>query len=117
MTVTFSRDINQSTLSGSSFTLTPLGGTPVAATLGYNTATHTATLTPNAPLADGTDFTATVTTAVQASDGGLLAAPVSWSFRTAGSFYRLFASSLKPEIVHISTANGRGAVPGRSSSA
>ena len=42
-TATFNEAVQSSTIS---FTLTPSGGSPVAATVGYNSATYTVTLTP-----------------------------------------------------------------------
>src|SRR5207248_1298308 len=58
----------------------PLGA--VAATIGYNSATNTATITPNAPLANSTTYTAGLGTGVKAADGVALASAVSWSFTT-----------------------------------
>ena len=54
----FTRDVQASTVNGSTFTLTGPGGTPVAATVSYDSATKTATLTPSAPLAAATQYTA-----------------------------------------------------------
>lgn len=82
-TATFSKEIDPSTLTAYSFTLTPAGSTPVAATISYNSATKTVTLTPSHPLAAGTTYTATLTPAVKSTDGTALASPFSWSFRTA----------------------------------
>src|SRR5207245_4796054 len=48
-TATFSRAMDASTITSSSFTLTPSGGSAVAATVGYSGTT--ATLTSSAPLA------------------------------------------------------------------
>ena len=60
---TFSRAMDPATLTTASFKLTPAGGSPVAATVSYDGPTSTATLTPSAPLAYSTTYTATVTTA------------------------------------------------------
>ena len=81
---TFSRPMNPSTLTTSTFTLTGPGGT-VPATVTYNDATTTATLTPSAPLAYSTTYTARVSTGARAQDGKTLAAPASWTFTTAGA--------------------------------
>jgi hypothetical protein len=83
VTATFSRAMDPATITSSSFTLTPSGGSPVAATVSYTGATTTATLTPSAALANSTTYTANLTTAVKASDGQALAAAVSWTFTTA----------------------------------
>src|SRR5207249_100493 len=79
-TATFSRAMDASTITNASFTLTPSGGSPVSATVGYSGTT--ATLTPNAALANNTTYTATLTTAVKASDSVALASAYTWSFPT-----------------------------------
>ena len=56
----------------------------MAATVTYNSATGTATLTPNSPLTGSTTYTATVSGAEDLA-GNPMAAPVSWSFTTAAS--------------------------------
>src|SRR5205814_348570 len=76
-TATFSRAMDASTITGSSFTLTPSGGSPVTATVSYSGTT--ATLTPTATLANNTTYTATLSTAVKASDGVALASSYNWS--------------------------------------
>lgn len=83
VTATFSEAMNASTITASTFTLTPQGGAPVSATVSYNAATVTATLTPNAPLTAYTTYTAAVTTGVVAATGSALADVNSWSFTTA----------------------------------
>src|SRR2546423_12112018 len=50
-TATFSTTMDATTLTSSSFTLTPAGGSPGAATVSYNAATQTAKLSPGAALA------------------------------------------------------------------
>jgi O-glycosyl hydrolase len=81
VTATFSETMNSSTITGSTFTLTPAGGSAVAATVTYNA--DVATLTPTAPLANGTIYTATITTGVMSSGGSALASNYTWSFTTA----------------------------------
>jgi fibronectin type 3 domain-containing protein len=83
VTATFSRSMDPATLTTSSFSLRAPGGSPVAATVAYDDAANTATLTPNAALSFSTTYTAELTTGVRARDGKALAAPVSWSFTTA----------------------------------
>src|SRR5205823_6348953 len=70
------------TITNATFTLTGPSGA-VAATISY--AGTTATLTPNAPLANNTAYTASLSTTVKASDGVALASAVSWSFTTVNS--------------------------------
>jgi hypothetical protein len=80
VTATFSRPMDPATLSSSTFTLTNAGGT-VPATVTYDGATATATLTPTNMLAPSTPYTATLTTAVRAEDGTAFAGK-SWGFTT-----------------------------------
>jgi O-glycosyl hydrolase len=80
VTATFSEAMNSSTITGSTFTLAPAGGSAVAATVSYNA--NVATLTPTAPLTNGTVYTATVTTGVMSSGGSALASNYTWSFTT-----------------------------------
>jgi O-glycosyl hydrolase len=83
LTATFSEAMTASTITASTFTLTPQGGAAVGATVSYNATTFTATLTPNAPLAPSTTYTATVTTGAVGVTGSALADGNSWSFTTA----------------------------------
>jgi O-glycosyl hydrolase len=83
ITATFSEALNASTITASTFTLTPQGGAPVSATVSYNATTFTATLKPNAPLAANKTYTAAVTTGVVGATGNAMANVNSWSFTTA----------------------------------
>jgi O-glycosyl hydrolase len=83
VTATFSEAMSASTITASTFTLTPQGGAAVSATVSYNATTFTATLTPKAPLAAGTTYTAAVTTGVVGATGSAIANVTSWSFTTA----------------------------------
>src|ERR671935_193228 len=74
--------MDATTITGSSFTLTPSGGSPVAASVSYDGTSNTATLTPSAALASGTTYTAKLDTTIKATDGTALSSPVSWSFTT-----------------------------------
>src|SRR5439155_24691675 len=77
-TVTFSESIQPGSLS---FVLRDAAGNPLAATLTYDDATRTATLSPNASLTPSVVYTATVS---GASDlvGNTMSGSVSWSFTT-----------------------------------
>jgi hypothetical protein len=77
----FSESIQSSTIS---FVLKDSNGNVVPAAVSYDDPSQTATLTPNAALANSTTYTATVTGAKDQL-GNLLAAPVTWSFTTAGT--------------------------------
>ncbi|MDP9065136.1 MAG: Ig-like domain-containing protein [Pseudomonadota bacterium] len=83
VTATFSQMMTASTLTPTSFTLACPAGTPITATVAYNTATQTATLTPSAALPSNTLCVATVTTAAQNTSGLGLASNFVWSFTTA----------------------------------
>ena len=63
------------------FTLTDPSSNAVPATVSYDSASKTATLTPNAALAAGTLYTATVNGSD--TNGNPLPAAVTWNFRTA----------------------------------
>lgn len=80
ITAVFSEAVNESTVSTSSFTLRA-GTETVPATVQYTSATHTATLTPIAPLSLFTVYTATIS-GVQDTSGNAMAADFTWSFTT-----------------------------------
>jgi O-glycosyl hydrolase len=82
VTATFSEAMNASTITSSTFTLVPQGGSAVAATVSYNAVSLTATLTPTAPLLNGATYTATIGTGVMSSGGSALASTYSWTFTT-----------------------------------
>ena len=71
-----------SSITASSFTLTPNGGTPIGATVGYDATALKATLTPNVALAANTTYTAKLDSTVLGSDGLALPAPYTWTFTT-----------------------------------
>jgi Ice-binding-like/Bacterial Ig-like domain len=80
VSATFSEPMNPATISGTTFTLTGPGVTPVAGTVTY--AGSTATFTPTAALAANTLFTATIMTGAQDPAGVGLAANFVWTFTT-----------------------------------
>jgi hypothetical protein len=78
VTATFNESV---VMAAGNFTLAgPFGA--VAGAVSYTDATHTATLTPSAPLAPGTTYTATVS-GVKDAAGNTMSAPYTWSFTTA----------------------------------
>jgi methionine-rich copper-binding protein CopC len=77
VTATFSESI----ASGTVFTLRDAANNAVAATVTYNDATRTATLTPAAALAPGATYTASVSGAKDAANN-VMAGTVTWSFTT-----------------------------------
>jgi hypothetical protein len=112
ITATMSRSLDPATVTASTVTLAPSGGAAVAATVSYNDATKTITLTPSTMLAGAASYTATVTTGVKAIDGTPLVSAYSWSFSTAACPCSLFSDVTVPASVSLSTADGRsGAGP------
>jgi O-glycosyl hydrolase len=83
VTATFSEAMSASSITSSTFTLTPQGGSAVTGTYSVNGAV--VTFTPSAALAGGTQYTALVTTGVMSSSGVALAANDSWYFTTAAA--------------------------------
>jgi hypothetical protein len=82
---TFSQAMAGGTLTPASFSLACPAGTPVTATVGYDTATQVATLTPGALLPANTTCVATVTTAAQDTEDLALASDYVWSFSTGAA--------------------------------
>jgi glucuronoarabinoxylan endo-1,4-beta-xylanase len=85
VTATFSAAMSASTISTSTFALSAAGGGAVVGTVAYDSATNKATLTPSAKLANGTQYTATISTGVTNSGGTALAGTYNWSFTTAAA--------------------------------
>ncbi|MFY9577863.1 MAG: Ig-like domain-containing protein [Gaiellaceae bacterium] len=96
----FSRAMDASTITSSSFTLTSASGVPVPATVGYDSIDDYAYLSPGTELDPYTTYTAKLASTIKASDGTPLAAPVTWSFTTGNSPPRL--TSWSPEHGNIS---------------
>ena len=82
-TATFSKPMDASTITATTFTLTSSGGA-VAASVGFDAGTQTATLTPSAHLAPGTTYTARLDTTVTSEDGVSLATAFTTTFTTNG---------------------------------
>jgi hypothetical protein len=106
VTVTFSESMDASTINGTNIKLAPTSslGTPVAATVSYNAATNTATLTPTAPLGSNVNYTVTVTTGVEDVAGNALAAQSTWTFTT-------IADTTAPTVLSTTPTNGATGVP------
>ena len=84
VSATFDRDVNPATLTTATFYIQKTGGSPLVGSVTYNAASRTASLDPLVDLDAGATYEVTLTTAVQGSSGAPLAAPVAWSFSTAG---------------------------------
>ena len=84
---TFSEDMDQSTLTTSTFTLKEQGSTtPLEATVSYNSATKKATLDPSSNLVSNTTYTATIKGGLNGAKdlaGNALQQDYSWTFTTA----------------------------------
>ena len=81
VTAIFSEPINASSVTATTFTVTPAGGAAVPGTVA--TSGTTATFTPTSPLAYGTTYTARLTTGVMDLGGNALTQAHTWSFTTA----------------------------------
>lgn len=87
--VTFSKPINQSTLTNSTFTVEDSGG-QVSGSLTYQSSSRSAKFAPATPFQVDETYTVTVTNGVKDSGGMPLYRTVSWSFTVAeGSFIYL----------------------------
>jgi len=87
VTVTFSEDMDGTTINGTTFTLkTTVGSVAVAGTVSYNAATRIATFTPSANLLANTSYTATILGGASGAKdlaGNSLAVNATFSFTTA----------------------------------
>jgi hypothetical protein len=92
---TFSGPMNAATITGTTFTVTGPGATPVSGAVTY--AGNTATFTPTAVLANGIIYTGTITTGVKDPAGVALAANYVWTFTT---------TTLPPVVSSTVPANG-----------
>ena len=112
VTATFSEAMNASTITTSTFVLRNPGGNVVASTVSYNAGTNVATLTPSAPLAPSTTYTATITggvSGVKDLAGNALASDFVWSFAT-GTGPTCPCSVWSPSTTPTQTANDPNAV-------
>ena len=83
VTATFSEPMTPASLTLTSFSLAPTGGSALAAAVTYNATTRVATLNPTAALVAGVSYTATITTAVADLAGNTLLAAHTWTFTAA----------------------------------
>jgi hypothetical protein len=126
VTASFSKSMDASTLSGTTFILKDHSGNQVAATVSYDPSSNTAILTPSSKLDFSSNYSVTVkggAGGVKDTDGNAMGADVSWSFTTGGGpvlvvasqanpFTRYYAEILQAEglneftVSDISTVNG-----------
>jgi methionine-rich copper-binding protein CopC len=84
ITVTFSEDMDNTTINGTTFTVKKTSdSSPVAGVVSYNTSTKTAIFTPSSALAAGTGYTVTVTTGAKDLAGNGLTGNFTFSFTTS----------------------------------
>jgi hypothetical protein len=105
VSATFSKPMNESTLTTSSFDLNCVNGGTIATTLTYDVPTRTATIQPTTPLASNTTCTATINTDAKDSTGLALLVPYVWSFSTAA-----VADTTAPTVIAVSPLNNAGSV-------
>jgi hypothetical protein len=96
VTATFSKPVQQSTIS---FTLKDPSSATVPATFSYNAATRVATLQPNALLASGAAYTATVSGATD--NFGNVMTPFSWTFTATACPCSVFPSTATPQTANV----------------
>ena len=111
-TVTFSEAMASATISSTTFTLTPSGGSAVSASVSYDGPTLTATLTPSAALTAATTYTVRVkggAGGVTDAAGNALAADSTATFTTASAGGGGTTSYLS-DLAWTTTANGWGPV-------
>jgi hypothetical protein len=90
ISATFSEPLSPSTVSTNTVTLQTLAGAAISASVSYNDATRTATLTPAAPLAFSTRYRATlkggtIEPRIKDVAGNAMAADYTWTFTTAAA--------------------------------
>ena len=83
LTATFNESMQASSITTSTFLLEDSEDT-LTATVSYSDINHTATLTPSAPLAASTTYTATIS-GVMDPAGNVMTSPFIWSFTTAAT--------------------------------
>ena len=104
--VTFSEDMNPSTVNGSTFTLS-VGGAQVSGSVSYDPGSRIATFSPGAGLlAEGQSYTGTVTTGVKDVAGNAMASTFMFSFTTVAP-----VDNTPPTIVSRNPSPGATGVP------
>jgi hypothetical protein len=113
VTATFSEAVDPATVTTGTFELRDAGNTLVTATIGYNAATRTATLTPGAPLAPNATYTARLRGGaadprIKDAAGNALASDAVWSFTTAGPLFcpcTIWPGSAVPALIDSGDGN------------
>lgn len=105
VTATFGTDLSVGTIARS-FTLASEVG-PVEGTTSYDPDTRVATFTPDANLAFGTEYTATVSTELRSEANGRLASDYVWSFTTVTEAADVTGVTVTPATAAILTGQTR----------
>ncbi|MGE5247202.1 MAG: Ig-like domain-containing protein, partial [Verrucomicrobiota bacterium] len=100
VSATFSEPMKASTITTANFKVVQ-GTVGVPGTVTLNGSGTTATFKPSAALANGTTYTATITTGVQDAAGNAMASNYSWSFTTAAA-----ADATPPAVTSVAPADG-----------
>ena len=103
VSATFAQAMNVATLGATTFTLTAAGGAQIAGAIAHDAAGKMFTLTPAAPLAVSTTYTAAITTGAQDTFGNPLAANYTWTFTTAATPCIL---TVPPTVISVSPLAG-----------
>jgi hypothetical protein len=106
VSATFSKAMDPTTITTSTFTLTGPGATSVDGAVAYVVSSNIATFTPTASLALSTQFTATITTGVADTFGNTLQANFVWTFTTAA------ASCAPPALITLGSDCNYGILAG-----
>jgi hypothetical protein len=108
VTATFSRSMDATSITTSTFKLYDPSGNVVPAAVTYDDTSHTATVTPNDRLLGGSTYTADVTASVRSADGTPLgSADVTWKYTTSVCPCSLFPSVLVPMVQNVPTRDNR----------
>ena len=108
VTATFSRSMDPTSITSSTFKLYDPSGNVVPAAVTYDDTTHAATLTPNAQLLGGSTYAAVVAGSVLSADGTPLSnSDATWKYTTSVCPCTLFPGVLVPATQNVPTRDGR----------
>ena len=104
---TFSRSMAPASITTSTFQLFAPDGSAVPASVSYDDAGLTATLTPSSQLVGGTTYAASISGTVRSVDGTPVGSNTSWRFTTSTCPCSLFPTPLVPALQDLPTRDGR----------
>jgi hypothetical protein len=111
ITAIFTKDMAPATINGGSFTLTCAAPcVSPAGAVSYTVASRTAVFTPNAALASGTTYTATITTAANDLAGNALAGNQA-ALPAASNYVWTFTTQFPPTVTAVAPVNNATGVP------